>query len=507
MTLPSQNAPRGRRRTLRASLAAAAALVMAVAGLLAWRWSTTRVDTVGKVSFSHRLAIPPLAPSHLDQTGRRVFDLRAEQGSTQFRPGPATATWGINGDYLGPTLRVTRGEKVLIHVRNDLPEATTMHWHGMELPAVMDGGPHQVIAPGTTWSPSWTISQPAATLWYHPHPDGHTAEHVYHGLAGMFIIDDPETGTPLLPHRYGIDDIPVIVQDKNFGSGNRLSLRPSGGTGILGDTIAVNGTISPYQPVATGKVRLRILNASNARIYNFGLPGSRPFTLIGGDGGLLPAPLAVHRLQLSPGDRAEIIVTMRPGERLTLRSYPPDLGAGFLGDRFAGGDDSFDILQLRAARHLTPSPAIPATLVPAPRLTSTDTGITRSFELTGHQINGQMMDMSRIDFTATADATETWQVTNHDGEPHSFHVHGVQFQVQSLNDAAPPPDYSGWQDTIFLKPGSTARIIVPLPRYANPRHPYMYHCHLLFHEDQGMMGQFLITRPGQTATPMPSHDY
>src|SRR5690606_35134294 len=146
--------------------------------------------------------------SHRDADGRRVFDLRAAAGRHRFRPGRPTPTWGINGPHLAPTLRAVRGETVLVRFRNDLPETTTLHWHGMHLPAAMDGGPHQPVEPGTTWSPTWTIDQPAATLWYHPHPHGRTAAHVYRGLTGMFILDEPEP--PQLPNRYGIDDIPVI---------------------------------------------------------------------------------------------------------------------------------------------------------------------------------------------------------------------------------------------------------------------------------------------------------
>jgi len=513
MTLTRPNKPRRRRRILLAGLAAAAAVMTAIAGLLAWRWSTADVNTIGKIHFGHRLAIPPVAPSRHDRAGRRVFDLRAAEGSTRFRPGRATPTWGINGDYLGPTLRATRGERVLIHIRNDLPEATTMHWHGMELPAAMDGGPHQVIQPGSTWSPSWVIDQPAATLWYHPHPHGHTAEHVYRGLAGLFLIDDGKTSPAGLPHRYGIDDIPLIVQDKKFARDNQLSLQASDGdTGILGDSIAVNGTLGAYQQVTTEKVRLRILNASNARIFNFGFSGNHPFTLIGTDGGLLHAPRQVRRMLMSPGDRAEIIVTMSPGQRLVLRSYPPDLGTGFLSNLFVGGDDSFDILQLRAARHLAPSPAVPATLAPLPRTSVSGAAATRTFDLAGHAINGRQMDMGRIDFAAAASSAEIWEVTNLGDQPHNFHIHGVQFTVLSAGGARPSPEQSGWQDTIYLRPGSQARLAVPLPRYADPRHPYMFHCHLLFHEDQGMMGQFVVTRSGQAppsgaSYPGPDHQH
>ena len=143
-----------------------------------------------QVAFETPLAIPPLAPSRLAADGTRVFDLTAQDGTTEFRPGVQTRTWGFNGDYLGPTLRASRGEQIAAEVTNGLDEPTSVHWHGMRLPAEMDGGPHQEVAPGQTWRPTWRIDQPAGTLWYHPHPHGATEKHVYRGLAGMFIIDD-----------------------------------------------------------------------------------------------------------------------------------------------------------------------------------------------------------------------------------------------------------------------------------------------------------------------------
>ncbi|MBM7093806.1 multicopper oxidase domain-containing protein, partial [Streptomyces sp. S12] len=140
--------------------------------------------------FDNALAIPPLAESTVEQDGTRVFSLRMQAGETEFRDGVRTPTWGFNGTYLGPTLRAKRGEKVRVRITNELGEASTVHWHGMHLPARMDGGPHQMIAPGGTWTPHWTVDQPAATLWYHPHPHGKTEEHVRRGLAGLFLLDD-----------------------------------------------------------------------------------------------------------------------------------------------------------------------------------------------------------------------------------------------------------------------------------------------------------------------------
>ncbi|MFI6796443.1 multicopper oxidase domain-containing protein [Streptosporangium canum] len=147
-----------------------------------------------------------------------MFDLKMQPGTTQFEDGKPTETWGFNGSYLGPTLRAKHGEKVVVNVDNALTQPSTVHWHGMHLPARMDGGPHQMIAPGEQWSPTWTIDQAAASLWYHPHPHGETEEHVQRGLAGMFFIDDDTTQQARLPHDYGRNDIPLIVQDTKFNN-------------------------------------------------------------------------------------------------------------------------------------------------------------------------------------------------------------------------------------------------------------------------------------------------
>lgn len=217
-----------------------------------------------------------------------------------------------------------------------------MHWHGMHLPARMDGGPHQGIPAGSVWSPSWRITQPAATLWYHPHPHGATEEHTYRGIAGMFIVDDHNPASASLPHTYGVDDLPVIVQDKKFDEGGRLQFRPDpvSPSGLLGDTILVNGTLRPHHIVTSERIRLRLLNASTARVYSFGFADSQTFATIASDGGLLAQPAAMRRLRLSPGERAEIVVTMTPGDDAVLRSYPIDLGGNRWNNRFTGGDDA-----------------------------------------------------------------------------------------------------------------------------------------------------------------------
>ena len=288
-----------------------------------------RVDTVGKVEFTNALAVPPLAPSWLDGEGRRVFDLRAQTRQRSFPAGRTTRTLGCNGDYLGPTLRAWRGERVLVNVANALDEPTTVHWHGMHLPARMDGGPHQTVA---------ARGDVVAHVDHRP-AGGHTVvspasargdrDPRVSRLAGMFIVDDDAASTLALPREYGVDDIPVIVQDRNFKRDGQFDFeRGQSETGILGDTLLVSGTPAPYFQVRTQRVRLRLLNASNTRVYDFGLADDRTFALVGTDGGLLRTPHRGRRIRLSPAERAEIVVELRAGERAVLRSFPPSDGAG-----------------------------------------------------------------------------------------------------------------------------------------------------------------------------------
>lgn len=478
---------------LSGAVVAVIVLVTAIAaGVVVHAWNSTVVDTTGQVTFDRPLNIPPLADSTVTPDGVRVFDLTMQRGTTDIGRGPGTRTWGVNGSYLGPTLRAGRGEQVRVNVTNDLGETGTLHWHGMHLPAAMDGGPHQPIAPGATWSPQWTIDQPAATLWYHPHPHGATADHVYRGVAGMFLLDDPDGG-PSLPDRYGIDDIPLVVQDKRF-DGDQLD---TGGpmfaaVGLLGDEIVVNGTPRPYLDVATERIRLRLLNASNARVYNFSFDAGLPFLLIGTDGGLLERPAPMRRIQLSPGERAEIVVALPAGTTTVLRSTAPDLGADFWQTRFSGGDDEFDVLELRAARTLAPSAPVPGEPT-TPEDLGTPT-VTRRIDLTGSgTIDGREMDMARLDHTVAAGATEVWEVRNSSGAIHNFHIHGTSFRV--LGDGHPA--LSGPKDTVYIAPGHTVRLLMRFAGRPGPATPYMYHCHLLRHEDNGMMGQFVVVAPGE----------
>lgn len=462
-------------------------------------------SNAGQLNFANPVAVPPLLEPRVDADGRKNFDLDLRTGQRELLSGKSTKTWGVNGDFLGPTVRVRTGDDVAMHVSNDLPESTSLHWHGMRLPAKMDGGPHQQIERGTTWSPQWTIKQPAASLWYHPHLHGRTAEHVYRGVSGMFLIDDEASDALPLPREYGVDDVPLIVQDKRFTDDGQLdtevdSLGRSVGaepTGILGDQILVNGTRDPHLNVSSTLTRLRVLNGSTARIYNLGFTDDRPFWVIGTDSGLLPAPQRLDRVVVSPGERVELVVAMAPNERTVLRSFPGGIGTGFPDSRLTGADDTFDILQLRAGGSLRESPALPATLSDEPPIPAPDAALVREFNLGGQQsMNGDLMDLNRIDQVVTAGATEIWEIQG-GGPPHSFHIHDVAFRILSVDGSPPPQWLAGRKDTVYIPPGTKVRLVVQFGTDVDERTPYMYHCHILFHEDSGMMGQFVVVSPGR----------
>ncbi|BCX88383.1 blue copper oxidase [Methylomarinovum tepidoasis] len=475
------------------------------------------------VNNNNTLPVPPLLTGTLNDAGQKVFELNLQRGQKSFLPGTSTETFGINGDYLGPTIRLSKGDKALFKVTNHLGERTTIHWHGAHVPAAMDGGPHQVIEAGETWQPSFEIMQPAATLWYHPHLHGKTGEHVYKGLAGFFIVDDEVSDSLPLPKTYGVDDIPIVIQDRNIdpdGTMNYTINNMENMMGFRGAYILVNGAVTPTLETKAQMIRLRLLNGSNARIYNFGFSDNRTFYQIATDGGLLQTPVPMNRLRLAPGERAEILLDLRQdiNNYLILKSYSEETTPSLMRDSMMSrgrmmSDDldmqTFDVMYIRIGEIGDNGASLPSQLTSIDWLQSATAVRTRTFVLgmgmgmgMGRRfsqsterhmftINGQSFDMNRIDETVRLGDTEIWVIRNQ-SMAHPFHMHDVQFQILDRNGAPPSASEKGWKDTVLVMPNETVRVIARFDDFADPDHAYMYHCHILEHEDDGMMGQFIV---------------
>ncbi|HSJ37674.1 MAG TPA: multicopper oxidase domain-containing protein, partial [Planococcus sp. (in: firmicutes)] len=266
------------------------------------------------------LPIPPLLEKQQGQDFD--YEVTAQEGTTEFFEGISTDTYGYNGDLLGPTLKLEEGESVDVKITNDLDEPTTFHWHGLEIPGEIDGGPHGEIQPGESQIITLEADQPAATLWYHPHVHGATAEQVFKGLSGMLLIGEGSGSDSELPDDYGVDDIPLIFQDRLFDENKQLNYdRLMNQDGTLGDISIVNGTINPKLTVTKSVMRFRLLNGANARNYTFRLSNGASFTQIASDGSLLDEPVETDTLTLAASERAEILIdfsTMTEEESLAL---------------------------------------------------------------------------------------------------------------------------------------------------------------------------------------------
>ncbi len=444
------------------------------------------------------------------------INLNLQYGTFEFYPGIQTNTMGANGAILGPTLIMNKGDFVDIKVTNQLDDTTTIHWHGMHVSAANDGGPHTTIAPSTTWNPRFTVLDKAATFWYHPHLHEKTNLHVSKGIAGFIIVRDEEEAALELPRKYGIDDFPLVIQTKTFDE-NKEIVVPSNADSV----VMVNVTLNAFLEVPAQVVRFRLLNGSSQRVFNFGLNNNKSFYQIGSDGGLLSKPLELTRLQLSPGERGEILIdfSSAEGETIYLMSYASEFPNGIYGATNPGmmtmqtlngynpnpinGTD-YNIMQFKVVSETVNSvKTIPENLVTVTPLLESDSDITRDVTLNPAQmganvlngdflINNASFAMDVINYTIPLNSTEIWSITNQTPIAHPFHIHDVQFYILDRDGVTPPLNEQGRKDVVFVKAQETVRFITKFEDFADDVVPYMYHCHMLTHEDRGMMGQFRV---------------
>ena len=426
--------------------------------------------------------------------------LNAQFSTSEVLKGRTSTTLSYGNGVLGPTIIGSKGETLNVSLQNALDEETNIHWHGLILPENMDGHPKDVASPGGSLHYSLPIHQRAGTYWYHPHPHGSTARQVFMGLAGMFIVRDEEESALNLPS--GEYEIPLIIQDKHF-EGNNLEYSPTEDeimTGYLGEQVVVNGVHAPVLKVASGWYRLRVLNGSTARVYNLSFTEGVRMHLIGTDGGLLKTPETVSNILLGPGERLDILVDL---SNLAIGKEFYMVSNAFSKYNLQGRQ-SFKIMKFSVDRTSTLSFSLPSTLSTVSAIDHGSAVKTRTFDISatngvgghggagGHSINGKTFGMDRVDETVQAGTTEIWEFDNMMGdEIHPMHIHGVQFQVLhrmgGRNEII--ASEKGWKDTVLVMPGEKVSVIMTFPEYTGV---FVFHCHNLEHEDDGMMLNYRI---------------
>ena len=494
-----------------------------------------------------------------------------------------TPMWRYNNKQLPLVIRTKRGNAMTLNLNNQLDADSTIHWHGFKIPAIMDGGPDVPVASNTTKAYTFTMNQPAAPLWFHPHPDMQTGKQVYMGLAGVYLLEDDITKTlesnNELPS--GARDVTLLVQDRRFATESngvrelQYKTMQMDSDGMLGDTILVNGSVVPKHEVDTAQYRFRLYNVSNARNYDFAFNDKRTFKIVATDGGLLNEPVEVDHITLGAAERVEIVVDFSQdavGSKVMMVSQPTKgdmmsmmggnnsgtngngmsgmgsgmngnnsgangngmsgMGSGMNGnnsgmnttnngmggmDGMAGSGQGLVIMRFDVTASVTDNVTLysqlPTTAEIATRIdptTASNANAPRQFVMSMSRgnsgnngggmnmsfvINGKAFDANRVDEFIDAGATEIWEIKNASPMAHPFHAHAIQYQILERNGVAATGTDLGWKDTFLVQPGKTVKIIAKFDPTINVG-DYMYHCHILEHEDAGMMGYFRVGATG-----------
>jgi FtsP/CotA-like multicopper oxidase with cupredoxin domain len=529
--------PRFRRRALLGAGLAGAAAVALPGRLRTHGLIPAPSEALAADSFAAELPIPRVITD-------AEINLDIIEAEVRILPGRKTKMWTYGGHFPGPTIRRPAGEQTKVTFKHRLPSSVgelSVHLHGGHTSSADDGQPggltakHPVsyycqipsdlsakqsgndllIDPGEKRTYTYELMEDgeperAAFQWYHDHRLDWTARNVWHGLAGMFIIDDVVEAA--LPLPTGEHDLPLMIVDRSFDADNQLTnpfrrhLDPPF-DGLKGSEILVNGAPLPHHHVAPRRYRLRFLNASQFRAYNLDLSSGASMTQIGTDAGLMPTPIDREKILIGPAERAEVVVDFAEsrGDRVELRSVPRD------DDPAGPGTKPFEgpLMQFRVGhRHKDDQTSVPVSLRPLPTWTSTAPAApdrTWVFEIGGGLdptwlVNGNTFDPSRSDGFPVLDTVESWQLTNATGVAHMFHMHSTDWYMLSRNGDPPAPWEDCLKETFFLDPGES---VIVAAHFTDHLGKFVIHCHMLDHEDHGLMSQFEVV---SAATKQPARD-
>ena len=450
-------------------------------------------------------------------------ETRVWQYQASLLQGQPTSLQTLPDSYLGPILRLRRGQTLRVQFENQINEPTIVHWHGLSVPEDMDGHPRHAIAQGQGYTYEFPILNRAGTYWFHPHPHQRTGAQAYYGLAGLLMVSDDEESALGLPA--GEFDLPLVIQDRSFDSQNQLDYSSDAMVGFLGERILVNGQANYRLEAAAAPYRLRLINGSNARIYKLTWDDDTPLNVIATDGGLLEKPVQQSYVTLAPGERVELYAdfsadplgTQRRLVSLAFEGEGSGMG-GMMGGSALGRPQGtkMDILRLHITRAGQAGPGMPERLA-APGFFAVQDAVNsrrpRRFDLTMHMaglINGRTFEMESVapDEVVRLGDLEVWEFANLGGgmgmmggsdQAHPMHIHGVRFQVlerrlesgsrRAYNTLSDGFVDSGWKDTVLVMPGEVVRVLVKFDHYVGM---YLYHCHNLEHEDGGMMRNYRV---------------
>ena len=437
--------------------------------------------------FARDLPIAPtLAPVSTSQ-GVDVYEVDIKEGLAEILPGFETPIYGYEGVYPGPTIRAVKGRPAIVRQKNNLSFDSNVHLHGGYVPAKHDGHPMDVIAPGKGFDYTYPNDQDAAFLWYHDHAHGRTAHTLYYGLVGTYLLADEREAELELPT--GEFDVPLVLADHAFNRDGSFRYVENVDLGFRGDTMLVNGAVSPRMAVQRRLYRLRFLNASNARSYDLRLGNGRSMLQIASDGGLLESPVSRVSVPLHPAERIEVLVDFRrfkPGSQIILKNAAADAGTTAPVMRFdVVGGGGVEEARIPTGRMRT-LPKLP------------EPNAQRRWDLSlmtqsgvQWQINNAGFDPNRVDVRPRLGTSELWQWNNTSNRVHPMHLHGMLYRIVERSTGVVHPGDRGWKDTVGVLPGETVTV---QPWFIPYTGRYVFHCHSLEHGDKAMMLQLEVDR-------------